>query len=365
MPKIMIVDTYYPEALSAMYAATPGMASLPYEAQRDALLGRCFGTADFVSRSLRKLGWEAVDYIYNADPLYKAWCNERPRFSPDGSIAESYNELAPIAVVKPDVLFVQDLSLFTPHVLQGLREHCRVIVGQCSCPWPGDDIFGCYDAIFTSFPHYVERIEACGGHPVFMKLAFEASLAPAEDLFDHGRDIDVSFVGGFGSHWSAVHTDFQALAEAVPTFKWWGYGSEVVREHDAKGYLCRAYQGPAWGINMYKIYARSKVVVNRHGEIALGYGNNLRQYEATGMGAALVTDCVGSLGMPSENFDFLAVEEVVRYRDAVELVRKVKMLLEGAWQSVGALGQKRTLSEHTYDHRAPIIDRVLKELLGA
>jgi spore maturation protein CgeB len=41
---------------------------------------------------------------------------------------------------------------------------------------------------------------------------------------------------------------------------------------------------------MFKILARSKIVINRHGTIAGNYAVNMRMYEATGSGAMLVTE---------------------------------------------------------------------------
>jgi hypothetical protein len=40
---------------------------------------------------------------------------------------------------------------------------------------------------------------------------------------------------------------------------------------------------------MYKILGRSRIVLNHRGDIA-PFANNLRLYEATGMGALLITD---------------------------------------------------------------------------
>ena len=44
------------------------------------------------------------------------------------------------------------------------------------------------------------------------------------------------------------------------------------------------------GRHMYQIYGRSQVVINRHGEVAQGYSNNLRIFEAPGMNALLMTE---------------------------------------------------------------------------
>jgi spore maturation protein CgeB len=83
----------------------------------------------------------------------------------------------------------------------------------------------------------------------------------------------------------------------------------------------------------------------------------MRLFEATGVGAALVTDEASNLG---ELFD--PGREVVTYATADELVERVAHLLEHEDEraAIARAGQERTLREHTYDRRM----RDLAEILG-
>ena len=45
--KIAILDTYYPDVLSARYRSEPGLAQTGYANQHAALLALAFGTSDF------------------------------------------------------------------------------------------------------------------------------------------------------------------------------------------------------------------------------------------------------------------------------------------------------------------------------
>ena len=99
---------------------------------------------------------------------------------------------------------------------------------------------------------------------------------------------------------------------------------------------------------MFEIFARSKIVVNRHGEIAKGHATNMRMYESTGMGALLITDATKNL----EEL-FTVNEEVVTYSDPDDAADRIVNLLgnDSEIQRIALQGQNRTHQEHTYSHR--------------
>ena len=109
---------------------------------------------------------------------------------------------------------------------------------------------------------------------------------------------------------------------------------------------------------MYALLRRSQITLNHHGDVP-AFANNMRLYEATGMGCLLVTDYRDNL---HEMFE--PDLEVVAYRDAAECVDKVLFYLEernrAARDRIAAAGQRRTLNEHTYyarmKHLVELID---------
>jgi spore maturation protein CgeB len=96
------------------------------------------------------------------------------------------------------------------------------------------------------------------------------------------------------------------------------------------------------------------VTLNCHGAIdvcghaSTSIANNLRLYEATGVGTCLVTDWKENL---PELFE--PGQEVVAYRSIEECIEKVRHLLshESERARIAAAGQARTLREHTYQRR--------------
>ena len=108
---------------------------------------------------------------------------------------------------------------------------------------------------------------------------------------------------------------------------------------------------------MFRVLAESRIAVNRHIDVAENNANNMRLYEATGVGALLLTDAKQNLG------DLFTVgAEVVAYRDEDELVEAVDHYLarEDERRAIAEAGQRRTLADHTYAVRM----QELVEILG-
>ncbi len=341
MPRIIFVDTYYDAFLKTL---TLGNGT--YQEELDKVLARQFGTADFYSREFRKLGWEAIDIIANYEQLQGLWASE------NGDITARILQQQ-ITSYYPDVVFIQDSSLLKQ--IDFLRWNA-IVVAQCSCELPKNVDLSNVDVVFTSFPHYIPKLKALGVNAVYMPLAFHESVLKPPVV----RDIDVSFVGGIGWQWKQGLEVLEAVAREIPTFQWYGYGYEQLKPTSP---LRPCYMGQAWGDRMYEIYQRSKIVINRHGEIAENYANNMRMYEATGCGAMLITERRDNLG------DLFPSGSVGMYDNAGadDLIYKINTALHSDgewWRDVAAKGQAHTLNNHTYAHRVPKIAEVLTNAMS-
>lgn len=343
--KIAIVDTYYPEVVRH----TEALMRETYAESLASILGFAFGTSNFYSRNLKPLGHECLDVIANHGPLQKQWVREKGWAHSTSPQAIALQQIQDFA---PQVVFMQDLSFFDAATLGHLREK-YVLAGQCSCPLPSVDRVKKFHVLFSSLPNHVQHFKSLGVRAECLPLAFEHTLLdriPAQE-----RDIDVSFVGGLGAslHWKSGTHAFERLAEAIgPRFHWYGYGLDRLA---ADSPLRQCYRGEAWGLDMYRIYGRSKIVVNRHGEIAQGYANNLRMYEATGMGALLMNDS-------AKGFEELMPFSVSYRTERGELKAAIDWARELGRD--GSDGQGHTLSAHTYESRMPIVSQVLRECLS-
>ena len=111
---------------------------------------------------------------------------------------------------------------------------------------------------------------------------------------------------------------------------------------------------------MYRVLARARVAINRHGDIAEGHANNMRLFEATGMGALLATEAADNL--PDL---FEPGREVLAYTDADDLIEQVRHHLEheDERRAVAAAGRQRTLRDHSYAERIATLAGMLERRL--
>jgi spore maturation protein CgeB len=374
--RILVVDTYYPAFLAVHYDLHPGLETRDYSDQLQSLMERCFGTSDAYSRYFRRLGHEAEDLVANCQPLQLRWAHEHGVPSALSTRARSLLPgrldararlreiaLAQIAEFDPEVVYLQDLWFFTPGDLDGLGSAGRLVAGQIASRPPNEARLRRFDLLTTSFPHYVDRFRGLGIDAEFFKIAFYELVL--ERLKNRGidghssapRSHRVTFVGGLNPN---LHSRGVRLLERLSSeieLDIWGYGAEAL---PADSPIRDRYRGQAWGLDMYEILARSQITVNRHLEAAEGYANNMRLFEATGVGALLATDDGKNLCEL-----FRPGGEVVSYESEDDAIRKLRHLLEHDDERlrIAAAGQERTLREHTYARRIPELAEMLEARL--
>jgi spore maturation protein CgeB len=373
--RIALLDTYYPRFLATHYAGQPGLVSTPFVEQRQSLLDQVFGTSDFYSRHLQAMGHDAQDLIVNCTPLQKTWARENdvrysalalkipprllrlPVLGPWLSALPGLVEIAveQVKATRPDVLYCQDLWFLPPQKLAELRPYVKLIVGQIASPLPPEAYLKGYDLILTSFPHFVPRLRAMGVASEYFRIGFDTRVL--ELLGTVEKDVDASFVGGISRHHGKALPMLEYLARSTP-IEFFGYGAGSLNRSSS---IVARHHGEVWGLDMYRALARSRVTLNRHINVAENNANNMRLYEATGVGALLITDRKDNLG---ELFE--VGKEVVAYsspEEAAELIRYYIAHPEEA-RVIARAGQARTLRDHTYQRRMAELVPVLEQYLA-
>ncbi|HEX6391351.1 MAG TPA: glycosyltransferase [Solirubrobacteraceae bacterium] len=373
--RIAICDAYYLGATRALYARRPGLEQASYDEQHRAVMDMHLGTGDAYSAGLAAAGHEAVELVSNVDMVQAAWAREHgtarlARFGlqrTGGLPRRAARQVLLHQVIRrqleaygADVVYVQDISFFSRRELRGLRRPGRLLVGQLGVRPPADGRIAEFDLITTSLPHYVARLRAQGIATEYLAIAFDRRVVgqlAAEGIGVDpagARDIPIAFVGGInGDVHQPATAALERLAEELDV-QFWGYLSGELPRSSA---IRARYHGEAWGIDMYRILARTRVALNRHSSVAEGMANNMRLFEATGVGACLLTEAAPNLAQL-----FAPGEEVAVYAGPDDVAGAARALLEDDERRVriARAGQRRAHGEHTYTRRMAQLAEILE-----
>jgi SAM-dependent methyltransferase/predicted O-methyltransferase YrrM len=350
-PLCVFVNTCYPAFLQTHYAKYPELAQVDYATQKYALQATFFGDADFYSAGLRAAGWEAEDLIVNCDPLQDAWARENRAAIRGLDIA-----VEQIRRLRPHAVYLQDMGLATSEFLQQIRPYTALIVGQIASPLAAQTNVRGFDIIISSFPHFVQRFREAGLTAYYQPLAFEPRVLDALKPLP-ARRYATTFVGGISPAHGKGREFLEQLA-GLTEIDFWGYGRDTLAHTSP---IATRHHGEAWGLDMFRLLAESRITINRHIDVAENFANNMRLFEATGCGALLLTDYKDNL---SDLFEI--GKEVVAYRSPEEcaaLVDYYRRRPDEA-EAIARAGQARTLRDHSYGRRmgqtAEILTRHLR-----
>lgn len=360
--RILLVQTFYPEFLHALYAADPDLGRQAFARQQGRVFETFFGVGDAYSHNLRRLGWEAAEIICNADVLQERWALEHD-LALVGNVHDRRRQIvaAQVAAYRPDVLYVFEWSPLGDAFLADMRSRVGLLVGQIASPLPGNRTFEAYHLMVSSWPPIVDHFRMQGQGGEYLRLGFDERVL--NWLEARGPRVGVTFVGGFApSHPDrATWLEYLLRTHGVDVY---GYGVEQTVPDSP---IRARHRGEVWGRRMYEVLVQSRITLNRHaridvrGRISTAYANNMRLYEATGVGTCLVTENRPHLG---ELFE--AGVEVVAYDDEADCVEKIRHYLEHDEEraAVALAGQRRTLRDHTYVRRMSDLDGILRRHLA-
>ncbi len=357
--RILIADTFYDQYLRDYYRRNPTVTDRPYDEQLAHLAAERFSSTTVCCSRLRALGCHADMVILNARPLQQQWAREHGVASlSSGGKWDADVFIEQVAAVKPDVLYMQELSVADDEVMRAVKPFARIVVGQIACSLPTTRTFASHDLILSSWKPIVRYFRREGKASELFRLGFDAGILPL--LGKPIRRSEVSFVGGL----SGVHRERIALLEHVcerVEIDVFGYGVDQLPQDSN---IRRHHRGECWGVEVCRTMAASAITINTHGTIDVRgerstcHANNIRLFEATGAGTLLLTDAKDDL---SELF--IPGEHVVTFRDAdacVEMIRRYLADGDAAW-TIARAGQRHTLGRHTYAHRMHQLTQMLAD----
>jgi hypothetical protein len=382
--RILVLNADYPRFLAWLYRRQAGLEGAAYATQMAARNESLFGVADFYSRNFAALGHPAAEIHVNNPWLQAAWAREhgmtvetadlsagmarkplpawlqravtpfkpmlRPLarkvgLSPKLDAQAEKILLAQVEEFKPDLVLNQDTFHVDTSLMRRIKGIGRpMLIGQVGiAPSRGED-WAVYDLMMSQLAATVNFFRGLGARAEVNHLAFEPAILdalPAQPL----TDIDVSFVGTV----SPDHRQRIALLEAVAErydLKLFGNPPQALA---AASPLHKCFQGEVWGADMYQALRRSKITLNSHIDMAGREAGNMRLFEATGVGAFLLTDFKDNL-----HSLFAPDREVAGWRSIDDCLKVIDRALgdDAARNAIARAGQARTMAQHTYRHRA-------------
>ena len=378
MPRsILLVDTYYPSFLNAQGLNKVPHSNSQYSSQLSLALDAGFGTGGAYLTGLRQAGWEAEIVIPNSLTLQTMWAREHKVSEPWAAgwdyglhlsrlpLVNGYLHKFPhihrmlleqVKSLKPDVVMVQDLNLIPFGLAKELKKYCGLLVGEIASPLPPKSFLMNYDLILSALPSIVDTARAWGLSSEWVPLGFDdkwKTISPASS-----RPIDAIFVGSFTRLQKSTAPLLAEVAKLIPGLQIYGTAPrDVLQEWGLESF----HKGPAWGKDMFALLGQSKLVLNRHGEVAGPYAVNMRMFEATGSGALLVTENKSNLARLFE-----PEVEVLAYDTPQQAAQIARNILDNPSRldAIALAGQNKTLTAHTYSARAKQITELFESKIS-
>jgi len=366
--RILVINCDYDNFIEDLYLRQPHLVAATYDEQLAARDATLFGVSDFYPRRLRELGHDAVEVHLNNERLQRTWAREHGIATGEGRAWQPAARVAGIEVpfprgrrwtsdilwaqiedFKPEVVLTHDLQEPSVGFWKRVKRKGIFLAAQVASPLPRSLDPGAFDIILTSLPNFVEQFRIAGTRSELFRLGFDPvvleRLGPRPS-----PEHNVSFVGSVSPDHQSRVAWLEEIAAAVDIAIHANGASRLPISSRVRA----ANRGEVWGLEMYRTLARSAITLNHHIGIAGPYANNMRLYEATGVGTLLVTDAKVNL-----HDMFEPDREVVVYHDARDCTAKIRHFLNHPDEAaeIAAAGQRRTMREHTYLHRmAQLVD---------
>ena len=398
--KMFTISSMYPGYLQSFYSRFSDAVRLSYDDHYNLLLKDTTEFAGSYSRTFNRLGTVVKCAIANDLVLQNKWNTEFR----GGNVNQKEILFEQVKGFQPEILNIEDLNFTDPAWLGEIREKVKsiklIVAYHCSPFSPkiverlkkADFLITCTPGLKKEMENkgirtylvyhgfdtdLVKRIDENNSYPK-NNLLFSGSLSAGEDyhaerirlvesLID--EKVDIALYVNLDKQYKIrakqsiyyINELFKKLKmerikDYVPILQ---YGTKPVKNYSHS--LLKKSLPSVFGIDMYNLFRRSKIVLNKHIGVAGSYAGNMRLFEVTGVGSCLLTDNKSNLG------DLFEIDkEIVVFDSTADCIEKAKWLLENdeVRKSIAVAGQKRTLESHTVENRCRLILEIIEKELN-
>jgi spore maturation protein CgeB len=398
----------------------PNWARQSYAENKSVWDGQYYVYGNSFSYWMSRLGNDALDVVVDAVPLQSTWAREH---GIDTSV-DSWpldTVLAQIGTFKPDIVYLQDIHAIPANVRKNLKSIFPFIKAVAIFRgYPGGSLsyfadFTDADLLMVGAPQLVDKFAQFGRESHLVYHSFDHRINRFLDKLPDDKKIPFSFIGtlGFGSkehqeranllNMISTASDFTVysddLSKIVPVkiktadITGWAVsnliGNPVIKtlgrrvlkhkhlfpisvKSTVKKIMLRGQVtsqnfrkstevlAGVHGLKMYQALANSKISFNVHSNAGRGTVENMRMFQATGVGSCLLTDWGRNI---TDLFE--PDKEVVCYKTPEECMDKLKQLQsnEKLRAEIARNGQLRVLKSHTTEKRVEQIHALIESKL--
>ena len=255
---------------------------------------------------------EVFETIHNDYYLQQSWCNNLYVNDPDW---EKKIVLEQIKALQPDVCLIYPPEFFSYNFVEQVRDvvtHEVIVGGYDGMNRKNISLYDGFDFVITCSKYICDYYKTNGKTTYALEFGFDpkvlSSLIPSEERYP------VSFSG---SIFEGIHDDrFELLrylerkrtkviiSSEFEMDKHYSLLSRKMLRSIKRGkfgdfydrYLIHGYnKGPLYGREMFQFLSDSDITINLHGD-GITFAANVRLFEATGVGACLLTDWKHNIG---------------------------------------------------------------------
>jgi len=366
--RLLKFDSVYPFdfLLKKQAAERERLVGLSYEQYYEWLMAQRLNFSDFLTHYMNEAGWEAREVLsLDGLLLQKLPVTFRPSFA--ARIRETSQRLASYSVIdlvglkilkqqtrlrreyrlanyiksfQPDVLCVREPSQMKGAFWDRFRERCLIVAFTgCLTSDTWDWNAHRHDVIFTLTEEYRNFFNVEGIESHLFNYGVDERLAA--ETGDVAKQYDCTFVGYLGIPDQRIKTKLMEFIAQHVDFKWWGIRGPEIGENSA---LYKTWQGPVAGIEMFRIYKQSKIVLNEYPEMAVSKNVNMRTMEVMNVGSFLLTRA-------ASNIEWLEkAGALVTFNSPEDCLKKIKHYLadNAAREKIAAQGLRAALEHFNY-----------------
>lgn len=318
----------------------------------------CF--SDFYIYNLALNGWDAHVFYHDDDTyLEKA---TKYYFGIFSKLVKYYHKLRNLLSVvsvpfaerilekhiktfKPDVLFIRE-GIYIRSSFWNKFRNDMLLVSRVECLMGDEWSPLIFDLIYTNIESYKEYFKTLKIPVLSNSNGFDPRILDKVKI-NQIKKYDVTFIGGLGTYLFERRTlmfeEILKLNQNNFSFNWWG--DKLGNDFDYKyPLLAQCYMGFTGGIEMYQIYADSKIVINDYGDVAGNTAVNMRIFETMGVGTVLLTRKSPSINMCNEY--------IQTFENSIDCIEKIMFLLNNLniRAQIAKKGQDFVLENYNYQN---------------